>query len=167
MDDLRKAVEKNMEEFGFPVTIDERLGTLQWVDMRELRLRYIVCIENIMPFFEGMREGKLVTTKCKKCGRLFFPPQKDCPTCKDSEMEWVELKKEGVLETLTVIFVRPTSFSDHDPYTVAIARLDDGVKITAWLKGDPQKVKVGQRVKVEISRRKEGYLMYEFVPIEG
>ena len=58
MDELRKAIEKNMEEFGFPVTIDERLGTLQWVDMRELRLRYVICIENIMPFFEGMREGK-------------------------------------------------------------------------------------------------------------
>ena len=166
MDELRKAVEKNMEEFGFPVTIDERLGTLQWVDMRELRLRYLICIENLLPFFEGMRDGKLVTTKCKKCGELFFPPQKDCPTCRDSDMEWVELKKEGVLETLTVIFVRPPSFEDYEPYTVAIAKLDDGVRITAWLKGDPQRVRVGQRVKIEISKRKEGYLMYEIVPVE-
>ncbi len=167
MEELRKAVEKNMEEFGFPVALDEKTGAMQWVDMRELRLRYFICIENISKFFEGLREGKLLATKCKKCGELFFPPQRDCPTCKDSDMDWVELKKEGTLETLTVVFVRPPSFSMHDPYTVAIAKLDDGVRITAWLKGDPKKVRPGQRVRVEISRRKEGYLMYELVPVEG
>lgn len=167
MEDLRKAAETNIKEYGFPVAIDEKSGALQWVDMRELQMKYLISIENIQEFFEGLREGKLLATKCKKCGELYFPPQKDCPTCMDSEMEWVELKKEGVLETLTVIFVRPPSFSAYDPYTVAIAKLDDGVKITAWLRGDPQKVRPGQRVKIEISRRKEGYLMYEIVPVEG
>ncbi|ADC66081.1 protein of unknown function DUF35 [Ferroglobus placidus DSM 10642] len=167
MEEFKKAVERNIAEYGFPVALDEKTGAMQWVDMRKLELSYLICIENIAPFFEGMREGKLLTTKCKRCGELFFPPQKDCPNCRVSEMEWVELKKEGVLETLTVVFVRPPSFAMHDPYTVAIAKLDDGVRITAWLRGDPRKVKPGQRVRVEISRRKEGYLMYELVPIEG
>ncbi len=165
--EFEKAIEKNIEEFGFPVIIDEKSGALQWVDLREMNIRYLVSIENIMPFFEGLREGKLLATRCRDCGEIFFPPQKDCPTCKDSNMEWIELAKEGVLETLTVVFVRPPSFSNYDPYTVAIAKLDDGVRITAWLKGDPKKVKPGQRVKVEISKRKEGYLMYELIPIEG
>ena len=167
MDDLRKAAETNIKEYGFPVAIDEKSGALQWVDMRDLHLKYVISIENIQNFYEGLREGKFLATKCKKCGELFFPPQKDCPTCMDDDMEWVELKNEGVLETLTVIFVRPPSFAGYDPYTVAIAKLDDGVKVTAWLKGDPQKVRPGQRVKVEVSRRKEGYLMYEIVPVEG
>ncbi|AIY90724.1 Zn-ribbon domain-containing OB-fold protein [Geoglobus acetivorans] len=167
MEDLRKAAETNIKEYGFPVAIDEKSGALQWVDMRELHLKYIISIENIQEFFEGLRDGKLLATKCKKCGELFFPPQKDCPTCMDSDMEWFELKKEGVLETLTVIFVRPPSFSAYEPYTVAIAKLDDGVRVTAWLRGDPQKVRPGQRVKIEIAKRKEGYLMYEIVPVEG
>jgi len=166
--ELKEIVEKNIAEFGFPVVQDEKSNALQWVDLRELRLRYFICIENIKPFFEGLREGRLMATKCKECGRLFFPPQKDCPSCMDSEVEWVELKKEGVLETLTVLFVRPPSFSAYDPYTVAIARLDDGVRVTGWLKGDPKSVRPGQRVKVEVSRReKEGYLMYEIVPVQG
>jgi hypothetical protein len=164
---MKEEVEKNIKEFGFPVVTDEKTGALQWVDMRELNVRYIMSVENTKPFFEGLRENKLVTTKCRKCGRLFFPPQKDCPSCRDSDMEWVELSKEGVLETLTVLFVRPPSFAKYNPYTVAIAKLDSGVRITAWLKMDPTKAKPGMRVRVEISRREEeGYYMYELVPSE-
>ena len=166
MDKIQEMVKKNIEEFGFPVILDEKANALQWVDMRELRLRYIISIENIRPFFEGLKDGKLMATKCKECGRLFFPPQKDCPSCLKSEMDWVELKKEGTLETLTVIFVKPPSFNQYDPYTVAIAKLDDGPRILAWMKGDPKQVRPGQRVRIEVSRRdKEGYLMYEIVPI--
>ncbi|MET1123717.1 MAG: Zn-ribbon domain-containing OB-fold protein [Archaeoglobaceae archaeon] len=165
MDKIAEQVKKNMEEFGFPVIVDEKSGALQWVDVRELSVRYIISIENIKPFYEGLREGKLMATKCRKCGKLYFPPQKDCNSCFTSDMEWVELSKEGTLETLTVIFIRPPSFAMHDPYTVAIARLDDGPRILAWLRGDPKQLKPGQRVRVEVSRRKEGYLMYELVPI--
>ncbi len=165
MDKMIEIIKKNMEEFGFPVIQDEKSGALQWVDMRELRLRYLISIENIKPFYEGLKEGKLMGTKCKKCGRLFFPPQKDCPSCLTSDMDWVEMKREGTLETMTVVFVKPPSFGQYDPYPVAIAKLDDGPKILAWYKGDPQQVKPGQRVRVEVSRRKEGYLMYELVPI--
>ncbi|MFN3384755.1 MAG: Zn-ribbon domain-containing OB-fold protein [Archaeoglobaceae archaeon] len=153
-----------IEKFGLPIVPDEKSGALQWVDLRELKIRYTISIENTKKFFEALREGKLLATKCK-CGRLFFPPQRDCPSCMKSEMGWVELKREGVLETLTVIFVRPPSFSAYDPYAVAIAKLDDGVRILSWLKGDPKKVVPGQRVRVEVSQRKEGYLMFELVPI--
>jgi len=43
-------------------------------------------------------------------------------------MDWVELKREGILETLTVVFVKLPSFDHFDPYTVAIAKLDGGRK---------------------------------------
>lgn len=143
-----------IEKFGMPIVPDEKSKALQWVDLRELKIRYTISVENIKKFFEGLKEGKLLTTRCK-CGRLFFPPQRDCPSCMKSDMEWVELKREGVLETLTVIFVRPPSFSAYEPYTVAIAKLDDGVRILSWLREDPKKLVPGKR----------GYLMFELVPI--
>jgi len=164
MEDLRKYASESIEKEGLPIIVDERSGAAQWIDMRELHLKYIISVENIKKFFEEMKNGKLLATKCPKCGRIYFPPQKDCPKCM-SDTEWMELKREGVLETLTVIFVKPPSYSDYDPYTVAIAKLDDGVRIMAWLKGDPKKVRPGQRVRVEISKRREGYLMFELVPI--
>jgi len=162
---MREEIKKAIEETGLPIIVDEKSGTAQWHDLRELRLSYIISVENIKPFYEGLRKGKLMATKCKKCGKLFFPPQKDCPSCFDSDIEWVELKNEGVLETLTVVFVRPPSFGAYDPYPVAIAKLDEGVRILAWYAGDPRQARHGMRVKVQVSRRKEGYLMYEIAPI--
>ncbi|AGK61419.1 putative nucleic-acid-binding protein containing a Zn-ribbon [Archaeoglobus sulfaticallidus PM70-1] len=163
---MDEKLENHIEQYGFPIVPDEKSGALQWIDMRELRVKFIISVEKIKPFFEGLKEGKLLATKCKKCGRLFFPPQKDCPSCRTDEMDWVELSKEGQLETLTVLFVRPPSFANYDPYTVAIAKLDDGPRITAWLKGDPTKARPGMKVRVEVSKRKEGYYMYELVPVE-
>jgi len=162
---MKEEIKKIIEETGLPIVRDEKSGTAQWVDLRELRLSYEISVENIKPFYEGLKEGKLLGTKCKKCERLFFPPQKDCPSCFDSDIEWVELKNEGTLETMTVVFVRPPSFSMYDPYPVAIAKLDEGPRILAWYNGDPRQVKPGMRVKVQVGRRKEGYLMYEIAPL--
>ena len=163
---MKEVIEKQIKETGLPIMVDEKSGALQWLDLRELDLRYVISIENIKPFFEGLKEGKLVTTKCRQCGRLFFPPQRDCPSCRISDMEWIELSKEATLETLTVIFVKPPSFGEYEPYTVAIAKLAEGPRVTAWLRGDPRKARPGMKVRLEITKRKEGYYMYELVPVE-
>jgi len=159
-------IEEKIKEAGLPILEDEKTGAQQWFDVRELRLKYIISVEKTKQFFEGLKQGKLLATKCKNCGRIFFPPQVDCPSCLRSDIEWIELKGEGTIETLTVIFVKPPSFNHFDPYTVAIARLDEGPRILAWLRGDPKKIKPNQRVKVKVSRReKEEYLIYELIPV--
>ncbi|MFX1563236.1 MAG: Zn-ribbon domain-containing OB-fold protein, partial [Promethearchaeota archaeon] len=38
-------------------------------------------------FIEGLKEGKFLTTQCKKCGKKFMPPRFRCP-CGGTEMEW-------------------------------------------------------------------------------
>jgi hypothetical protein len=47
---MKEEIEKQIKEFGFPVIADEKSGALQWVDMRELKVSYLMCIENIKPF---------------------------------------------------------------------------------------------------------------------
>lgn len=163
---MREVIEKQIKEFGLPIIVDEKSGSLQWLDLRELSVSYVISIENLKPFFEGLKEGKLLTTKCKGCGRIFFPPQRDCPSCRISNMEWIELSRDGILETLTVIFVKPPSFESYEPYTVAIAKLEDGPRITGWLRGDPRKARPGMKVRIEVVMRKEGYFIYELVPVE-
>jgi len=49
----------------------------------------------IHEFYENLREGKFTTTKCKKCGRVSYPPRVICPECYSDELEWVELPKKG------------------------------------------------------------------------
>lgn len=133
---------------------------------RRLVLQYDIPVGKIGRFWEGLKEGKIYATKCRNCGRLYFPPVADCGSCLSSSMEWVELSGEGVLVTFTHIVVRPSSFLDNPPYTVAIASLKEGVKALAWLTGVKKgEVKVGMRVKLVPKTTEDGRVTYEFKPL--
>ena len=165
---FEKFVESVKQATGLPIVPDQKTGAALWVDQRELRLKYTISVDRIKPFYDGLMDGKLVTTRCPRCGELYFPPQSFCPRCRTSEMEWVELSREGELLTYTVINIKPSSFAHYDDYIVGIARLREGINITAWVREkDPRRLRVGMKVRVEVVKREpEGYLTYEIVPSE-
>jgi len=138
--------------------------------MPVIRSRPITIVEEIpisktLKFWEGLKQGKIYATKCNKCGRLYFPPSADCPDCLCSDMRWVELSNEAEIETFTHVVVRPTTFAEYKPYTVAIGKLKEGVKVLAWLTGFKlSQIKVGLKVKLVAKVSQEGNPTYEFVP---
>lgn len=111
-----------------------------------------------------MKEGKFVTTKCKSCGAVTFPPQADCPKCMGREVEWVDVGPEASLVTYTHVMITPASFVDSDPYIIGIGEFPVGVKVLAWLEGVPlEKASVGMRLRLE-ARSRDGNPYYVFVP---
>jgi len=50
---MKEEIKKIIEETGLPIVRDEKSGTAQWVDLRELRLSYEISVENIKPFTRG------------------------------------------------------------------------------------------------------------------
>lgn len=161
-------VESIKRSTGLPIVPDQKSGAALWFDQREISQRYLISVERIRRFYDGLLDGKVLATRCKTCGELYFPPQVDCPKCRKGDVEWVELSKEGELLTYTVIYVKPSSFAHYPDYVVGIAKLKDGVNITAWVRTkDPSKLKVGGKVRIEIVKREpEGYYTYELVPAE-
>lgn len=134
---------------------------------RPLNLVFAIPISKTLKFWEGLKEGKIYTTKCKECGKLYFPPVADCAECVSSNVEWVELTSKGEIETFTHIMVKPTSFQRNRPYTVAIAKLEEGVRVLAWLTGAKfSEIKVGMKVKLQGKDTPDG-ATYEFVPIKS
>ena len=116
-------------------------------------------------FWEKLNEGKVYATKCKKCGRLYYPPQSDCAHCLSSDVEWVELNKDAVLETYTHALYRPAGFDGYAPYTIAIARTRDGVRVMGWLEGIKlEKVKVGMKLEMSTRKLPDGFLVITFKP---
>ncbi len=154
---------------GVPVIVDPKTNIAIWFDQRELRLRFIISVEKTRKFFEGLSEGKLLATRCKATGEIFFPPQVDCPSAPNSEVEWVELPREGELVTYTIIYTKPYTFGHYPDYTVGIAKLTNGVQVLAWVREtDPKRLRVGMKVRIEVVKRQpEGYITYEIVPAEG
>jgi hypothetical protein len=135
---------------------------------KEIKIVQDIPTSKTLRFWEGLKQGKVYAAKCAKCGKLYFPPAADCPECLQSQMQWVELSNEAQVETFTHVVVRPVSFQQNKPYTVAIGRLKEGVKVLAWLTGFKlSEIKVGMRVKLVAKLTQEGNPTYEFVPLES
>jgi len=133
---------------------------------RTLTLRFDIPISRTHEFWDALKHGRFVTTKCSVCGNVSFPPQSDCPNCMSNRFEWVDLGREATLVTFTYVQVTPASFSDSDPYIVAIGKLDGGLKVLAWLEGvPPEKAKPGMKIRIEPRTSKEGNPYYVFVAV--
>jgi uncharacterized OB-fold protein len=133
--------------------------------VRTLKITYNLPIARTSKFWKELKEGKVYGTKCKKCGKMHFPPVADCGDCGSSQIKWMKLDGRGEVVTFTQVFVKPASFSDHPPYIVAIGRLKDGVKVLAWLTDiERESVKVGMKVKLVTKVTSEGRGFYKFVP---
>lgn len=105
--------------------------------------------------------------KCKKCGKVLFPPRLVCPECRHREFDKVNLNGTGKIETYTVIRVAPAPFVDQAPYPVAIVNVGDGVRILCQLADiEPEEIKIGMAVRIEFRKIQKqgesGLLLYGY-----
>jgi len=139
------------------------MASMPSIKSREVKIVQDIPISKTLPFWEGLKQGKILATKCRKCGKIFFPPVADCSQCLTSDMEWIELSDEAIIETFTHVVVRPTTFQHEKPYTVAVGKLKEGVRVLAWLTGFKlSEVKVGMKAKLVAKITSEGTPTYVF-----
>jgi hypothetical protein len=118
-------------------------------------------------FWEKLKNGEIYATRCKKCGRVYYPPQVDCPECLTSDVEWFKLSDEATLETYTQVQARPQGFEKLEPYFIAIATTADGVKIAGKLENVKlEDVKVGMKLKTGARVLEDGYVTITFKKLE-
>jgi uncharacterized OB-fold protein len=114
-------------------------------------------------FVDYLEKGKVMATRCRKCGTNYFPPRMDCPKCVGSDVEWFEIKGNGKLVTYTVVNYGPTGFEDDAPYTLGIADFD-GVRVFGRIsKGIKESdIRPGMAVKVIAAKLPGDRIGYEF-----
>jgi uncharacterized OB-fold protein len=114
-------------------------------------------------FVKELEGGRVMATRCKKCGTTYFPPRVDCPKCMSSEVEWVEIKGTGKLNSYTKVNYGPSGFENDAPYTLALGQFN-GVQILARLAKDiPEKeYKVGMSIMVKPLKLANNRIAYEF-----
>ena len=114
-------------------------------------------------FITYLEQGKVMTTKCRKCGTRVFPPKVDCPKCLSSDVEWVEVKGSGKLATYTIVSYGPTGFENDAPYALAIADFD-GLRMFGRLSKEIKEtdIKLGMPVKVVPTKLANNRIGYEF-----
>ena len=81
-------------------------------------------------FWDGCKENKLLYQHCRDCGEVIFFPKYLCPGCMGHNLEWLEAKGKGKIDTFTVTYEgAPPAFMGVTPYAVAIIRMDEGYRM--------------------------------------
>lgn len=114
-------------------------------------------------FVSYLEKGKVMATRCRKCGTNYFPPRLDCSKCLGSDVEWFEIKGNGKLVTYTVVNYGPTGFESDAPYTLAIADFN-GVRVFGRLNKSIKEsdIKPGMSLKVLSVKLPGDRIGYEF-----
>lgn len=116
----------------------------------------------IVKFIEALKEGKLMGTKCKKCGAKYLPPRAHCK-CGSHEVEWYEAPTRGKLFSYTLVTFPPDSMTSYAPYIVAVAELEDGSRLLAQITGvSPKTLQVGLPLQVVSHQISEDRIVYKF-----
>jgi uncharacterized OB-fold protein len=120
-------------------------------------------ITKVNDFIDYLEQGKVMGTRCKDCGLMFFPPRADCHRCLGGNMEWFEVGGRGRLVSYSTLAFAPIGFGDDLPYTIAL--LDYGEykvfgRLAPGLK--PEDVSVGMEMKTVVNRLPNGQLNYVF-----
>jgi uncharacterized protein len=104
-----------------------------------------------LPFWEGLRAGRISFPQCADCGRFHWYPMKRCPHCKSRRIAWTAVKGEGALHTFTIVrFPFSPEFADRLPYVVALVEFPDapGVRLVTNLVDVPHEaIRIGMKVK--------------------
>lgn len=116
-------------------------------------------------FLKFLDEGKMMTTKCRKCGKIYFPPKMDCSVCGASEVDWIEIDELGELVAYSTVMYGPTGFEDDVPYSIAVIRFPSGVQVFGRISKDVSvdNIKIGMKLKVVSIKLPLDRVSYEFI----
>ncbi|CAO0820339.1 Zn-ribbon domain-containing OB-fold protein [Desulfarculales bacterium] len=113
-------------------------------------------------FIDHLEKGQVAGTKCKSCGKVFFPPRADCYQCLASDMEWFPVAGVGKLVTFSQLMYAPVGFTEDLPYAIAV--LDYGDYKVFGRIGNVllTEVTIGMELKTEVNKLPNGQLNYVF-----
>ncbi len=108
------------------------------------------------PFLKELKKGKILGTKCDKCGRTYVPPRMYCEECFVEITRWVEVPNDGIVDTYTVVHVDRDENLLEKPEVWAFIRMEgtDGGFVHK-LNVPPEDVNIGMPVKAVFKSKKD------------
>jgi uncharacterized OB-fold protein len=102
------------------------------------------------PYWEGLRQNRLLVQRCGHCGTWQFGPEWLCHHCHAFDPEWTEVEPRGhIFSWERVWHPSHAALKHHGPYIAVLVELPQagGVRMVGNLLGDPmQDVTIGAGV---------------------
>lgn len=88
-------------------------------------------------YYDSLDEGKFVALKCEECGYYEWPPKPTCSKCFSTDMEWVELSGNVMVEDIWEIgkAFAPPFLAKYAPYYGVLAKTAEGTPFTGIIFG--------------------------------
>jgi len=113
-----------------------------------------------LPFWQAADKGRYLIKKCNSCGQVHHYPRDICPFCLSADTAWQDSPGTGVVYSFS------TMGKDDAAYTMAYVTLDEGITVmTNLVDCDPQKVNIGQKVRVIFQPTEGGHAVPMFTPV--
>ncbi len=102
------------------------------------------------PYWNGLKEGKILLQRCEDCGGWQWGPEWICHHCHSEKLSFEEVSGEGIIYSYERVWhpVHP-ALKEQGPYIVVLVELPDAgnVRLVGNLLGDPhQDVIIGAPV---------------------
>ncbi|MEP6609795.1 MAG: zinc ribbon domain-containing protein [Burkholderiaceae bacterium] len=142
----------------------------------QVTLRYDYALGEVAGhFMAGLKEGKILATRCSASGLTYLPPRAYCERSFEKCDAWVEAGLEGVIEASTIV-LRGFEGKRKPPVAIAFVRLDgidsaignyvDGLDLSDS-EVAMEKLAPGKRVRVQFADSRDGRITdFSFVCIE-
>jgi uncharacterized OB-fold protein len=125
--------------------------------IKDYRIRYQSTMGEVSRFYLDMvNKGKIMGTRCEKCGKTYLPPYPDCPDCL-GRTTWIEMPTNGTIEVFTVCYTQPSHFKRKLPYVIAYVRLEGAdTLLPGVVEGEIDKVEEGAKVEMKVRVPEKG-----------
>ena len=111
------------------------------------------------PYWDAAAKGEFLVKKCTACNQAHHYPRALCPYCFSDKTEWTKASGKGVIYSHSTMRRAPV------PYTLAYVTLAEGpTMLTNLVDCDPDKLKIGQAVKVVFKPTEGGPPLPCFAP---
>ena len=123
-------------------------------------------------FLTEIRDNKKIFgTRCPHCNRVYVPARSTCLQCFASLSDFAKVADTGTVTTYSIINSSQTYYPSEPPFIYGIIQLDGAdTGLVHFIGGvDPQKVRVGMRVKAVFKEERIGSILdiRYFKPIGG
>lgn len=118
------------------------------------------------PHLAGLREGRLLLPRCRRCAAVIWYPRAFCPQCGSLDVDWFEASGRGTIYSFTVVRRGQGPYATAAPYVLAYVELAEGPRVLTNVNADPAALAIGTEVKAVVERDGEAAIL-RFRPARG
>lgn len=133
--------------------------------MESINYPYRINIENtkVRKFWEELENNKIMTTKCKDCNTMHWPPRSFCNNCYSSNIDWTELPNTGTLLTFTNVTAPAVGFPEEGYYLAIVRLAASKLQVFGQIQKNNSEIKQGAKVHLQIEEDNNKYKYFKIV----